>query len=137
MPSPRLISSLFLVLAIALAGCRSSEETGVAISGRVELDGKPLPQGTIYFSPEFHARGRGAHSEISNGHYSIPAEEGPFPGKLVVQVTSTVQGTQPGPDGKPLVADLIPDKFNRDSKLMVDIPNRKSCSFNFTLSKQD
>jgi hypothetical protein len=134
---PRLISNLVLVLAVTLIGCRGSEETGVAISGRVELEGKPLPQGTIYFSPEFHARGRGAHSNIVNGHYSIPAEEGPFPGKLIVQVTSTIAGSQPGPDGKPQVVDLIPDKFNRDSKLMVDIPSRKSCSFNFTLTGQD
>jgi hypothetical protein len=129
MPRPRLIPRLFILLAITLVGCRGSEETGVALSGRVEFQGKPLAKGMIYFSPEFHAQGRGAHAEIIDGRYSIPSENGPFPGKLVVRVSSVVTDSQPRPDGTLEYVDLIPARYNQDSKWMVDVPNRKSYSY--------
>jgi hypothetical protein len=137
MPRPRLLSRLAILLAIAVVGCRGSEETGVALSGRVDYQGKPLSQGTIYFAPEFHAKGRGAHSEIVDGRYSIPGEVGPFPGKLVVRVTSVSTVGKPGPDGTLQYVDVIPDKFNKDSTMIVVIPNRKSYSYMLNLSDQD
>jgi hypothetical protein len=137
MPRPRLLPRLAILLAIALVGCRGSEETGVALSGRVEYQGKPLSQGTIYFSPEFHAQGRGSHAEIVDGRYSIPAEVGPFPGKLIVRVTSVSNVGKPGPDGTLQYVDAIPDKFNKDSTLSVEIPNRKSYSYILKLPDQD
>jgi hypothetical protein len=137
MPRPRLLPRLAILFAIALVGCRGSEETGVALTGRVEYQGKPLSQGTIYFAPEFHAKGRGAHAEIVDGRYSIPAEVGPFPGKLVVRVTSVSTVGKPGADGTLQYVDLIPDKFNKDSTLSVEIPNRKSYSYMLKLPDQD
>jgi hypothetical protein len=137
MPRPRLLPRLSILLAIALVGCRGSEETGVALSGRVEYQGKPLSQGTIYFAPELHAKGRGAFAEIVDGRYSIPGEVGPFPGKLIVRVTSVATVGKPGPDGTLQYLDAIPDKFNKDSTLMVEIPNRKSYSYMLNLSDQD
>ncbi len=47
---PRLAAGVMLLLPL-LAGCGSSEYTAVPVSGRVTLDGKPLPDVGIVFVP--------------------------------------------------------------------------------------
>ena len=65
------VSLASLVLAVVfLAGCRDKSQLSVAsVTGTVTLDGKPLTQGTVIFTPE---RGRAARGEIgSDGSFTL------------------------------------------------------------------
>jgi hypothetical protein len=133
MPNARRRCWLGLLSLAFLAGCGRNEPPGVALSGRVTYQGKSVSRGTVYFMPPFDKSGRGAHGEIVNGHYSISAEDGPFPGELMVRVISTEDDPKPDPGGKPRVVMTIPEKYNLNSELKVKIPNRKSYEYDFAL----
>src|ERR1700704_6497528 len=73
---------LTLVLLMAAGGCTDSKRASV--SGVVNLDGKPLPGGTILFLSEQRWR---AKAPIQDGHYQIPLAAGLRADSYRVEVT--------------------------------------------------
>ncbi len=60
------------------------------VSGTVTLkDGKPAPAGEIMFEPDAESgnKGSGSFTQIRNGSYSLPRENGVSGGKYVVYIT--------------------------------------------------
>jgi hypothetical protein len=123
-----------LPAAAMLAGCFPGATPGVAVSGRVTYQGKPVDDAMIFFRVDFDKSGRGASAYISGGRYSIPADRGPFPGEFNVEIVSitkpTPQGSQAGPDAG---ATSIPEKYNKETTLRVIIPARKEYELLFDL----
>ncbi len=69
-------------LALTLAGCSGSDgdtRPRREVAGTVALDGKPLEQGGINLEPTSLADGVPASGKIEQGHFTIPAVEGPTP----------------------------------------------------------
>lgn len=128
---PRLRVLLAAALLPTVAGCYGPATPGVAISGRVTYQGKPVREAAIFFTPDISKSGKGGQGVITRGRYSIPSEEGPYPGELNVII---VDPRKDNPKYRPGWTDpILPDSYRDFSKLKVTIPARKSYSFDFDL----
>ena len=105
-----------LALALAAASC-SSENALVSISGNVTLDGTPLSEGDILFTPADPQFGAEA-AKIAAGAYQASVR----PGKNKVQIRATrpVAGKK-GPMGEQLIEDYVPAKYNDRSDVSIDV----------------
>src|SRR5436305_1981056 len=79
--------SLAVLVAFASTGC-GSHGNRAAVSGEVQLDGKPLMQGAIKFSPLPGVAGEVTGTQIKDGRYHVPQAIGPSPGWHSVEVTA-------------------------------------------------
>ena len=69
-----------------------------AVSGKVTLDGSPLPYGTVTFIST-EGEGRRASGLISDGSYSIPEGQGPNLGKCKVEILGFEKAPAAADDG--------------------------------------
>ena len=104
-----------LAFALAAASC-SSENALLPIGGNVTLDGAPLPEGDILFTPADPQFGSEA-AKIENGAYQVTVRPGQS--KVQIRATRPVPGKK-GPMGEPLIEDYIPSKYNDQSTLSID-----------------
>jgi hypothetical protein len=137
--SRRAVAALALMLMPGplAAGCGGAG--GLAISGKVTLDGRPLERGNIAFVPEAGAGTAGAAAEIADGAYAIPAAQGPTPGRYRVEVHSVrptgataKKPVDPDYAGEQTV-DLIPPRYHRDSTLAAEVKAGAPNTFDFAL----
>jgi hypothetical protein len=128
------------ILTVAAAGCGGQPEgpARFAVSGQVTVDGEPLDQGLITFVPD-DSEGPPAGTEIKNGVYSIPREEGPTVGPHSVSVFSRKPTGKKisDPDDASVTMDelyeTIPEKYQVNSPLKADIKAEGENQFNFEL----
>jgi hypothetical protein len=73
------------LLALAV-GCGKGGPTRNAISGTVQLDGKPLDKGAIRFSPIEGTKGPIVGGTIENGRYQLSKAVGPMEGRHRVEI---------------------------------------------------
>lgn len=120
------------------------------VSGKVTLDGKPLPEGTIQFTSEDEKGGGVGGATIQNGQFSIPRETGLVPGnyRVAIYASGGAGGagggeTRPAsPDGsgrgrassKP--SESIPAKYNAQSELKVEIKQGGASGLKFDLQSK-
>ncbi|MBA2113464.1 carboxypeptidase-like regulatory domain-containing protein [Bremerella alba] len=119
---------LTLLLAVGLIGCGSSDGLDRrAVRGTATYEGEPIEKGTITLFPL--ANGIMAAGKIVDGHYEIPAHEGPIPGEYRVEVTALketgrmLRNEEPGMETIeiPEVLSFIPAKYNDLSELTIEI----------------
>lgn len=140
--------SLWLIPAVVLcgaglggiAGCGPSGPERVAAKGTVKFDGQPLSQAIIQFIPLDTAGGRKTGSEIVEGVFDISEEDGICVGRNRVEI-STYVAPEFGPRGdvrgtmreqpKPR---LIPDRYNLNSTLTVEVLAGRENTFRFELT---
>jgi hypothetical protein len=137
-PSNRLLMILVLWVIPLIVGCNSHRgaERG-AISGTVKLDGAPIEQGSILFTPIEGTRGSVAGGEIVNGRYQLTLKKGPAVGwnRVEVRALRKTGKMVPKAFGRPgeMVperAEAVPPKFNTKSKLKVEIkPGENTADF--------
>jgi hypothetical protein len=124
---------------VALVGCGGGEVPRAAVSGNVTLDGKPLEEGVILFTPL--AEGPSAGGEIHQGKDQLPEERGPSPGKYRVEirayrgtgkmVTDEVSGTT-----SEVKVSIVPPRYNNKSTLEADVKPEGPNEFDFTLTSR-
>jgi hypothetical protein len=125
--------SFTLLLLAALCGC-SKPYSVAQVSGRVTLDGKPLPKASITFVPmatkENMAPGPTATAITdADGRYMLTVDKD-TPGAVVgrCRIFVTTRFTDPLPpdqDGGPpvrLPRDKVPDRYNVRTDLTFDVP---------------
>jgi hypothetical protein len=131
------------LMAICLAvvsGCQRGDPSRGAVSGRVTLDGQPVVQGSILFSPIDGTRGAATGGEIKDGQYRLAAAAGPAVGKNRVEVHAVRKTGKMIPKGLGGTGKMIEEqvegvapKFNIESKLQVEItPGENTADFNVT-----
>ncbi len=134
-----MLATVGLFLAVPFVGCSDDNPLGrLALSGRVTLDGGPLDQGNI----EFHPLDGGVPSggTITNGSYSIPAQEGLPPGKYRVAIRDFVSppemppGHSPGMPLPPSPPAKVPDEWNSKSEHTVEIKKEGPFEFDFDIT---
>ena len=125
---------------LLLAGCGHGNPLGrVDISGKITLDGKPLPDGNIRFLPQQSGGVQTGAVIDSGGEYHIEKLQGLPPGKYRVQIFSSEK-----PKGAPAVVaapaglpppsiERIPPQYNLASTLVVEVPATDSARFDFQL----
>lgn len=123
---------LLLVAGVAAVGCAPSPRR--ALSGKVTLDGAPLPSGYITFRPLHETAGPTAGAEILAGEYRIPAHQGTFEGRFEVQIVATRPTTRrirDPLDGSPgfAVEQYLPPRYNQQSELVIEIEARETYDF--------
>ena len=126
----------FAVVGLALvAGCgRDSGNLG-RVTGKVTLDGQPLPNATVVFSPKT-AGTQSLALTNANGEYSLlysSHNRGAEPGEHRVTISTFTGGD---PDGAPpvaKVAERVPYKYNLQSQLQATV-NRGRNTIDFGLA---
>jgi hypothetical protein len=124
------------VFALLVAGCGRTgpqEPPRYPISGTVTLDGKPLPQGTVYFRT------------VSLGLIErVPIKDGTFAGRVaagerriefsVIKDVKYTGPTMPGvPSPETVLAETLPAAFNADSNFTVTVTPDGPNQFTFEL----
>ncbi|MES2794225.1 MAG: hypothetical protein V4719_31720 [Planctomycetota bacterium] len=119
---------------LLIVGCGG--ETGpktYVLSGKVTLDGKPLETGDITLRP-VGPTGQGAGGKIVNGSYSLRAT----PGEMKVEVSSMKYlsgqtSDNPAGVGGPLFEELVPPKYNSDTKLSFNVAPKNDNKFDIDI----
>jgi hypothetical protein len=118
-----------VALAFIFAGCGPSGPKIAYVTGRVTMDGKPLPNATIVFVPE-NGRPAGAKTD-ADGRYVLnftKGRRGAIPGKNTIQIT-TLRDPTPDENGKsiPGSKETIPVRYNAASELSFTVqPNKRN-----------
>jgi hypothetical protein len=80
----------FLALTLGLAGCGSDEPDLYHVSGTATFDGKPIPQGKIYFEPDSNKGNKGpaGFAAIKDGKFDTQEEggKGHVSGPMIVRI---------------------------------------------------
>lgn len=128
---------LLCVLVVGLVGCSGKTEgpETVTVSGKVTLNGQPLPSGEIIFR-DTQGKSRSDAGTIADGSYSFESTLG----NKRVEITS-IQ-VKPGTEGQTLetgeaggeMEQIIPEKYNGKSELTADV-SESSTTFTFELIK--
>ena len=120
-------------LVLLSAGCGGADYDGperAAVSGTVDLDGAPLPFGTITFKAT--GDGRTANGTIEQGAYSIPEELGPNVGQYMVEIRGYAKSPADLGEGEggeeeeeeqefDLGPEVVPQNYNTTTTLEVEI----------------
>lgn len=128
-----------------LGGC--GEDDGLPrqeVSGRVTLDGVPLPTGTIQFQPNASIE-QVAVAEgtlIEDGQYRLEPEKGLIPGSYRVIILShddnapSEEELPGGGGGVRLPPELIPPQYNVNTTLVAEVAADKENVFNYDLESK-
>lgn len=97
-----MVSLAAAVLLSAGCGGSGSGPKRIPLSGKVTINGKPSPGGTVVIRPAEGSSGVGGSGVIINGEYEFTAANGPQPGKYVLvvnlaDVAATPKNSRPIP----------------------------------------
>lgn len=138
----KLASCLLLLVCFtgSLVGCGGASDAPVTypVSGKVTLDGEPLPEGDIIFR-DASGKAASAAGKIENGAYSLTATAG----KKSVVITATkeipgktVVGGAPDEPPVPAVEQYLPAEYNEKTTLEADVSDSGSNEFTFELKSK-
>lgn len=119
---------LILLPLLMASGCGENDPLNrQAISGKIMLDGEPLVDGTVEFTPVGNGVPSGA--SVKDGLFTIPEEKGLPPGDYVVRISaansSGVTTEMPG-ESNQIALELIPEKYNTKSELSYHVDEKGS-----------
>jgi hypothetical protein len=126
---------LLVILVLLVAGCGPDGPAIAYVSGRVTMDGKPLPNATVVFIPD-NGRPAAAMTD-ANGKYVLEFSEGrhgAIPGPNTIRI-STLRDPTPG-EGKEAIPgskETVPPKYNAESSLTFNVEPKKRNVANFDL----
>tara|TARA_R110002095_G_scaffold78862_8_gene67816 strand:- start:2045 stop:2434 length:390 start_codon:yes stop_codon:yes gene_type:complete len=129
-----------------VAGCFGDSVEHIeraAVSGTVTYDGERLPEGSIQFVPDVDAsgkrvRGKAVQALISNGRYSLAADQGPTvcPNKILINASQKT-GKFQELDGEKIEIhkQYLPAKYNSESTLRYEVKSGENTA-NFSLESE-
>lgn len=130
---------LGLAGALLTCGCAASDKPDTGeVTGKVTLDGAPVPKATITFAPE---EGRTSTAETDSGGAYVLQYTAKVPGAKVgkhkVQITTFHPATGDPGDAHRVeeVPEKIPAKYNTKSTLTQEVESGKN-EINFELSSK-
>ncbi len=134
--------SMFLLLgaicAAAFTGCGGHARDPV--HGTVTIDGQPLADGQIVFTPKPGTASPTAGATIKDGSYKVNTTNEKFLGAFRVEITaSRPTGRQvKGPRGESSdeMANYIPARFNTASELSAEVTASGPNQFDFALQSK-
>ncbi len=132
-----------LLVLLSVVGC-SEQRQGpptAAVSGSVRLDGVPLAEGTIVFTPTQGTRGHRVSISITGGQFVVDQRHGPVVGTNKIQIHSC---DGPAFDDEMTLASLhssprrisvvtVPPIYNTESQQVVEISSDDQNVLSFDL----
>jgi hypothetical protein len=129
-------TTLALLVCLAVLGCGpSSDIDKVVVTGRVTLDGQPIPNGELRFIPDAGTKGPISGGPIKDGVYKAAGRGGVPVGEQVVEIRA--YRPQGGPqaaanEGGP-AEQYLPPKYNDQTTLRATIdPSTETQDFELT-----
>lgn len=127
----RLFSCIALFSITLLLGCGGTNE---GVTGTVTLDGQPLPDAEVVFTPQEGGRPASAMTD-AEGKYDLVYtinETGAPAGKYIVRIRASK--TETGEDGRDVnTPEVVPAKYNQNSELVAEVKEGESNQFDFEL----
>ncbi len=134
----------------SIAGCGSGDPLGrLPIAGTVQWEGSPLKTGTIRFEPFDTQPGdkrTAAGATIRDGKFALSSTEGVPPGKYSVAITASEDTSGPTSSDpveamsqvskQPVPKQLIPERYNRRTELVVEVKPNGPNMFPFDLTEK-
>ncbi len=125
------------LMLLAVCGCDPVRQTDyselglVKVSGRVTLNGKPLPQANVLFESEDTTFSYGRTDEAGRYELLFNSEQtGCLPGEKIVRITLGPLGDDGDPDAAPSAG--LPAKYNSKSILRATVSEHRR-QFDFDL----
>jgi len=108
-------------LCVMLFGCGGPKH--YPVRGTVTLDGKPLPDASIAFTPEGEQGAAAAATTDSQGNYRLQAagSEGAQAGKYVVRISTFSEGNPDEEPPAPPIPERVPAKYNIKTTLLREV----------------
>jgi hypothetical protein len=138
----------FPLALLALGGCSSSYKLA-PVSGKVTMDGKPLPRVVVTFAPMGTKENMNVGPTASavtdaQGRYALKLDAGKpgaVVGKCRVYINTTLEerskggGDEPDAPGpfRAMAPEKIPPKYSRQTELVFDVPAGGTDQANFDL----
>lgn len=125
-PENRRILAFAFIALLAWTGCSESTTHGT-VQGTVTLDGKPLSEGVVRFVPVDGSTGT-ASAAITNGEYTAQVPVGLNRIEFSAPKVTGKQKMYDTPDSPSvdIVAELLPERYNLQSELQLQISTGKS-----------
>jgi hypothetical protein len=125
-----LLAAFLTVLALA-SGCGGQADM-YDISGKVTLDGKDVADGDITFLSDDKQFGSDG-AKIKDGAYTAKVHKGKK--KVEIHAVREVPGKK-GPMGEPAMEEYIPEKYNTNTTLEIEVgPGKTTHDFAMTSKK--
>jgi hypothetical protein len=127
---------LLLVGLLVLSGCTSGARKTVAVTGTVNLDGKPLPEGLITLDGQDGIPP--VVEKIKNGSFTARTTPGP----KRVEIISRKKNPNPPKVVDPIIAPVaqsintIPERYNTMTELTADISESGPNQLTFDLKSK-
>jgi hypothetical protein len=130
------------LVALPAAGCGGTPYKTAPVSGRVTLDGRPLPKATVMFIPAAGTEGKALPSSAGltdeAGRYSLVLDGGKKEGAVVGKhkVVILLGAAAAADDTKPTFHKQLPQKYNRKTELERDVPPEGRADVDFDLKSR-
>lgn len=122
-----------LAVALVASGCGSDGPPRAPAAGNVTLDGQPLEWGAILFIPLPGTEGPKAAATIEAGAFRLSRDDGPVVGSHRIEIWSVVSPMRDIKQESPPESRDIPARYNRTSKLFVEVTGEGPNEFQFDL----
>jgi len=126
------LSASWLLLVVFLCGC-SPGPVLHSVSGAVTLDGAPLPEGDITFTPVDSSLAP-EQGKIKDGKYEFRSRAGKV--RVTISASKIKPGGALGAAGEPVAEEYIPTKYNDASTLTADVKASGENKFDFPLDSK-
>lgn len=131
-----IIRSITLVTGcvLCLCGCVESGPRYYSVSGSVTLDGAPLPEGNILFTPTDTSLQQ-EPGTIKDGKYTLKALEGSK--RVEISASKIIPGSRTrGAGGEPVPEEYLPSRYNMQSTLTAEVKKSGENVFSFQLESK-
>jgi hypothetical protein len=133
---------LYLGALCVVLGCGGGGQTGT-VSGRVTMDGKPLPDAVVNFQPMSEGRNSGIGSSgrtDANGEYTLrlidDTRDGAIIGKHRVMIKESTT-SDPTNDKRRAGGDLVPAEYHIKSTLTFEVkPGHNTANWDLESKKK-
>ncbi len=133
MKTGNLLQVVGAVCALFVCGCEKGPRY-YDVTGTVTLDGAPLPEGGIIFSPMDSSLGP-EPGTIKDGKYSLKALEGKK--RVEISASKIIPGSKTrGAGGEPVPEEYLPMRYNAMSELSADVSPKSDNKFDFDLKSK-
>ena len=134
------LSCFILLTCCATLGCSAADRgpERASIHGTVTVDGVPVEEGMVQFTPIEGNVGPVTGSVVKNGEYATAKAKGPVVGMNRVEIlgnrkTGRMIQTRFGPAEER--ESVVPERYSKDSTLVREVKSGKN-EFNFQLSSE-
>jgi hypothetical protein len=132
----RLLASISLISAFVVfaAGCNREKLPKLGtVTGRVTMDGQPVPEATVIFESTKEGESPSLGKTDADGRYELyysRGHKGATPGEHVVRISTY---NVPGDDGGQVQKETIPSRYNVKSELKTEVKRGRNVDVNFEL----